>query len=235
MVEHGAKREQCVLFPGGIELPPRHAAEELEEFRRKHKVAPGQKLVSYLGTVERRKNVLAIVRVARALKERPDVTFAIAGRMEGEYAKGVAAESKETPNVAILGEISDEEKSLLIRASYLNINMSELEALGLAQLEFMSAGVPVVTSGVGGQAWVVKNGVSGAVLEGPKDVEGATSAIERLLDDPAYRDRLGGNAERFASKLTMGRLVRKLATKLQGMREVREFEVLTEGPSPKRR
>ncbi len=70
------------------------------------------------------------------------------------------------PNVSYLGEINEREKALLIRASYLNILMSKLEALGISQLEFMYGGVPVITSGVGGQSWVVQNGVEGLHAKG---------------------------------------------------------------------
>lgn len=231
MVEQGARREQCLLFPGGIEIPQPQGRSELDDFRRDHDMSPGQKLVTYLGTVERRKNVAAVVEVAKRLKGRRDVRFVVAGRMEGEYAKNVRAEADEAPNLTILGEVTDEEKSSLIRASYVNINMSELEALGIAQLEFMSVGVPVVTSGVGGQAWVVKNDHTGIVLRGPRDLDGASSAVVRLLEDPVYRARLGANAEKFASKYTMRVLVRKLALKIdEKLMARKESEVLAEEP-----
>ena len=77
----------------------------------------------------------------------------------------------------MLGSISDEEKAALIRTSMVNITMSRSESLGIAQLEFMSAGVPVITSGVGGQSWIVGDGSNGMVLDGPEDVKGAAEAI----------------------------------------------------------
>ena len=77
------------------------------------------------------------------------------------------------PNVTYLGEINEQEKVLLIKASYINIILSRLEALGLTQMEFMYSGVPVVTSGVGGQKWLIHNGVEGLHVSGPEDIEGA--------------------------------------------------------------
>jgi glycosyltransferase involved in cell wall biosynthesis len=210
MVELGASREQCLLFPGGIEVPRRSSPGELDEFRQRHGVDAGEKLVVFLGTVEERKNVGAILRVARILRKRTDLLFVIAGRMEGAYGRRIMSNAHEAPNVSILGEIDDDEKAALVGASYLNFTMSKLEALGLTQLEFMSAGVPVVTSGVGGQSWVVKNRHTGVVLRGPRDTKGAANAIERLVDDPEYRARLGRDAERFASRLTMKVLVKNL-------------------------
>ena len=224
MVELGARRDQCTLFPGGIEVPRSLTTEELEEFRRRRGVRSGEKIATCLGTVEERKNVEAIFRLAKLLRERKDLRFIIAGKMEGAYARRIMSIAGETPNVSILGEISDDEKDALIRASYLNLTMSKLEALGLTQLEFMSAGVPVVTSGVGGQAWVVKNGQTGVVLRGPHDTKGAADSIVKLLDDPEYRTKLGRNAERFASRLTMKSLVKELITRIGKISKLTEPE-----------
>jgi D-inositol-3-phosphate glycosyltransferase len=222
MVELGATREQCLLFPGGIEVPRPTSKEELEEFRRRHGIRSEEKLVTFLGTVEERKNVGAILSVAELLRTRRDLRFIIAGRMEGAYGRKIASNARGAHNVSILGEIDDDEKAALIRSSYLNLTMSKMEALGLAQLESMAAGVPVVTSGAGGQSWAVKNGHTGIVLGGPGDIEGAAGAIAKLLDEPEYRTRLGRNAEKSAARVTMKALVRKLTLKIRKKIETEE-------------
>ena len=222
MVEHGARRDRCLLFPGGIEIPPHQGKDELEEFRREHGIPLQANLVTYLGTVEKRKNVGAVVRVAWALRRRDDTVFVIAGKPEGEYGRKVLAEAREVPNVVVLGEVTEEEKGKLIRTSYLNLTLSTLEALGLVQLEFMSVGVPVVTSGVGGQSWVVRNGHTGVVVEGPHDIAGAASAITELLEEHAYRRRLGKSAAKFASNYTMRALLKTLTSKLHEKLGVKE-------------
>lgn len=219
MVELGARRDQCFLFPGGIEAPARQSEAELAEFRRRHGIPSRKKLVTFLGTLEERKNAKAVLRVARSLSRVPGALFVIAGRPEGAYAKALLQSAKRTPNVVVLGEISDEDKSALIGTSYLNLTMSRLEALGLTQLEFMSAGVPVVTSGVGGQSWIVRNGQTGVVLAGPEDTRGAASAVSRLLGDSPYRETLSRNAEKFASQFTMRALVRNLMKKLKEVKK----------------
>ena len=84
--------------------------------------------------------------------------------------------------------------------SYLNILMSRLEALGISQLEFMYGGVPVITSGVGGQSWVVQNGVEGLHAKGAGDINGAAEAIVRLVEDQNLYKSMSNNARERAGK-----------------------------------
>lgn len=216
----GAKDEKIFLFPGGIDDEDIASLGREEAFRVKYWLPVQAKLVSFLGTVEERKNPLALLEVAKLLEDRKDIHIVIAGRADGEYADGLKDAASKLPNVSVLGSISDEEKAALIRTSLANITMSRSEALGIAQLEFMSAGVPVITSGVGGQSWFVGNGANGIVLSGPEDAGGAAAAIRRLADSPKLRRKLGRVATRTASPYSLPRLVDALSTRLE--QEVRE-------------
>ena len=159
-VKLGAPKEKCFLFPGGIDDDSflKYATSNPDELFEKLRLPRDAKIVTYVGTIEERKNPEAILEVAERLSDRNDIRFVIAGRGDSDYAKDVKRRAAELLNVAYLGEISEKEKVQLIEISYLNILLSRMEALGLAQLEFMSGGVPVITSGVGGQSWIVKDG-----------------------------------------------------------------------------
>jgi glycosyltransferase involved in cell wall biosynthesis len=73
------------------------------------------------------------------------------------------------------------------------------EAFGLAALEPMARGVPVVASRVGGIPEVVVDGETG-ILVPPGDEAGLARALDRLLADPAERARLGANGRRRAAE-----------------------------------
>ncbi len=208
MKKMGADDKKLVLFPGGIESSVLEAGHT--GFRRKYGIPERPKLVTYLGTIEERKNAATIVRIARALEDRQDVHFVIVGKLEGAYGQLVRASAAGLRNVTLTGPIPDEDIPGLIHESYLNLNMSRSEALGLSQLEFMYNGVPVVTSGVGGQSWIVRDGSSGVVLEGPEDIAGAVGAIAKLLDKPKRREKLGRKSRSIASQFTMPRLILSL-------------------------
>jgi len=215
MKRMGAKDDKLFLFPGGIDDEDIASMGNEEAFRAKHNLPYDAKLVSFLGSVEERKNALELLDVANLLSARKDIRVVIAGRAEGAYGQRVKEAASKLTNVSVLGPISDEEKAALIRTSFLNITMSKAEALGISQLEFMSAGVPVITSGVGGQSWIVKDGSNGVVLNGPEDTKGAAEAVIRLADQPKLRRRMGKAASRTASAYSLTRLVDRLARRLQ--------------------
>ncbi len=212
MVKMGAKAKKCFLFPGGVdeEMLLCYANVDVKSFLEQLKIEEGTKIVSYLGTIEERKNPMAVLKVAKKLQERRDIHFIIAGRGDSPYAKEVIKIANSLPNVTYLGEVSEKDKVLLIKASYINIILSRLEALGLTQLEFMYFGVPVITSAVGGQAWLIRNEVEGIHVNGPDDIEGAAAAIIKLVDDPILWNKLSSNSKKRAASLTMSNLIMEL-------------------------
>ena len=134
----------------------------------------------------------------------------IAGKGESPYSKKVIETACNLPNVTYLGEVSEQQKVLLIRSSYINILLSRSEALGLAQLEFMYSGVPVITSGIEGQAWLVRNGVEGIHVKGPDDIEGAAAAVTKLVENSTLRDEMSINAKKRTADLTASKLTEEL-------------------------
>jgi glycosyltransferase involved in cell wall biosynthesis len=54
----------------------------------------------------------------------------------------------------------------------------------------MASAVPVVTTTTGGIPELVRQGQNG-LLTAPRDIPAVTTALYRLLRDPALRDRLG--------------------------------------------
>jgi glycosyltransferase involved in cell wall biosynthesis len=67
---------------------------------------------------------------------------------------------------------------------------SHREGYGVVAREAMAYGRPVVASAVGGLADAVEDGVTGLLVP-PRDAGALRVAVERLLEDPELRDRLG--------------------------------------------
>ena len=75
-------------------------------------------------------------------------------------------------------------------------------------MEAMGAARPVVTTRVGGNPELVVDGETGILVE-PADARGLTSAVTRILSDPAEARRLGENGlSRVLSRFTASVMVR---------------------------
>ena len=217
MKELGASDAKCFLFPGGVEEEIFDSPDRGVNIRRKLALPASAKLVTSVGTVEERKNILSVVEVAKRFEQSDGVHFVIAGRLDGPYAEAVAKAARGMRSVTLAGEISDHEKAALIDESFVNLTMSRSEALGIAQLEFMSRGVPVISSGVGGQSWVVREGANGILLKGPDDVDGASKAISFLVENPKVRKDLSLEAAKTSSQASLSHLVASLARRLSDL------------------
>lgn len=84
-----------------------------------------------------------------------------------------------------------------LRQCALLVAPSRREGMGLAVVEGMAMGCPVVASRVGGLAEVVVDGQTG-VLVAVEDSRALADAICKLLDEPAERARLGANGRQRA-------------------------------------
>jgi glycosyltransferase involved in cell wall biosynthesis len=93
----------------------------------------------------------------------------------------------------------DDVPSLLGAADIYCQPNTEPEGFGLTFIEAMRAGLPLVTSGIGGACEIV-NGSCG-VLTPPGDVESLAISMRRLIVDSGLRSRLGAEARKRPTEL----------------------------------
>ena len=95
---------------------------------------------------------------------------------------------------------------LLLDAADVFALPSRQEAMPLAALEAMDAGLPVVASRVFGSAEVVVDGETGLLVP-PGDADALARSLGELLDDPERRRRYGAAGRaRFLAEYTGGRM-----------------------------
>jgi glycosyltransferase involved in cell wall biosynthesis len=198
-----------IVPPGYTPLPPPPAD---DGFRRRFAVE-GPYLL-FVGRLASNKGLLPLVDAFSALgPAHRDVSLVIVG-IDGGMQSSVEARVREKGlggRVRLLGHV-DEEALLAdaYRGARATVLPSEYEAFGLVLLESMAQGTPVIASRVGGIPEVVEDG-KGGVLVTPGDVPRLTEAMDRLLGDDSWRDRLGeyGRAE-IVPRYTWERLVDRL-------------------------
>ncbi len=142
------------------------------------------------------KRVEDVVRIFAEVRRRRDCELVFIGDgPERSRAERMVREMGLASSVTFLG------KQLnfigVLQAARVFLLPSATESFGLAALEAMSCGVPVVAARVGGIPEVVVEGESGILAEAG-DVGAMTEAVGRLLDDDALHGRMSARARDLA-------------------------------------
>ncbi|MDR2846121.1 MAG: glycosyltransferase family 4 protein [Candidatus Methanoplasma sp.] len=109
--------------------------------------------------------------------------------------------------IEVKGWVSEEEKEYLMGACKFFVMPSLFESLGLAAIELMSHGRPLVYSSVNGLPETVRDG---GISVPPKDPAAITAAANALLYDEEYREELGRNAAARARGYNWADLIPKI-------------------------
>ncbi|MGE0058898.1 MAG: glycosyltransferase family 4 protein [Dehalococcoidia bacterium] len=174
--------------------------EEAAEVAAKYGLKPGYLLS--LGTREPNKNRGAIIRALHFLVSGGrDLQLAVVGgggwRTETEQAaiEGLGL----TRRIDYTGYVEQEDLPALYSAAGVFLFPSLHEGFGLAALEAMACGVPVVTSNTSSLPEVVGDA---ALMVNPQDPRALADAVARILDDPALAARLREDGPRRAAAFT---------------------------------
>jgi phosphatidylinositol alpha-1,6-mannosyltransferase len=125
--------------------------------------------------------------------------------------------------VTFLGRVDDHDLSPLLASSDVFAMLCrnrwgglEQEGFGIVFLEAAAAGVASVAGRSGGSAEAVDDGVTGVVVEQPKDIQEVVAALDGLLGDAELRSAMGRAGRlRAESTFTYDRLASELHTALQ--------------------
>jgi glycosyltransferase involved in cell wall biosynthesis len=159
--------------------------------------------VLFVGTLEPRKNIPALLAAYRLLARRyPSVPRLVLAGQVTPPAEDWVAEAQSPPlqgRVVVEGYVSNERRAELYAGARLLVLPSLDEGFGLPALEAMALGIPVVASTAGALPEVV--GDAGLLVD-PEDSEGIATAIERVCTDADLAGRLRGagisRAQRFS-------------------------------------
>ena len=142
------------------------------------------------------------------LSAKPDVKFILAGNGEirTELENQVTALGI-SENVIFLGFQSDVGK--IINSCTITVlpSISGEGSPGVLK-ESMAAGIPVITTDIGGSTEIVDDGITGLVVP-PMDSRALAFAITRLLTDEGLRKRIAEEGFRRVGEFTVDRMVER--------------------------
>ncbi len=208
--------ERSIVVPNGVNIErfspdPAAAAEE-----RRHLGLHGAVILLYVGRVCEQKGTDILLSAFREVRRRhSDAHLLVAGPIEqfGAAGDGLAADRWRTDmdraGARYLGLVPEDRLvALMSLADVFVMPTTELEMQGMAALEAQACGTPVIASDHGGLPETVPDGCG--LRFAPRDIDGLTRAIERLLADRAERDALGRKARVHARGLSWGRVADRL-------------------------
>ncbi|SDS16036.1 Glycosyltransferase involved in cell wall bisynthesis [Friedmanniella luteola] len=164
----------------------------------------------FLGRIGERKGVPQLLEALGRLPRESGWRATIAGDGDLSTARARVVELGLQERVELPGWVGPDAVASLLAASDVLVLASYDENLPMSVIEAMAAGLAVVTTPVGATRDLVVDGETGLLVP-PGDVGALTAALQRLLDDPALRRRLGAAAQTdHAERLEIGQYVARL-------------------------
>jgi glycosyltransferase involved in cell wall biosynthesis len=122
--------------------------------------------------------------------------------------------------VILTGYRSDEEVVAMLSTFDIFVFPSLWEGLPYSILEAMRAGLPIVSTDVGGIAEAIRDGVDGILVK-PGDAHALAISIDRLISDPDFAVALGNSARKRYEKLfTLEQMYKNFSNEVASVLEV---------------
>jgi D-inositol-3-phosphate glycosyltransferase len=214
---YGADASRVAVVAPGVDLSTFRPIDRLEARR---KIGAGTApLLLFVGRLERLKGVDIAIRALAELRRRgrDDARLLVLGEdsrdaEESEMGrlKAIAEAEGVRDAVDFVGSVAHHELPYFYSAADACVMPSYSESFGLVGLEAQACGCPVVGSGVSGIRSVVRDGVTGFLVDGhdPRDY---ADRIGRLLDDPDLARELGMRGQLLAQRFSWTRTADRLA------------------------
>ena len=195
--------ERLALVPPGVDLDVfRPQAKELVRLLLGY---PGDhRLFVFVGRLEPLKGVDVILRAFSLLTaggQHPSARLLVLGDDSGagecERLRALARELRIEERVGFCGSIAQNRLPAYYAAAEACLIPSYSESFGLVGLEAQACGTAVIASNVEGLASIVRQGVTGFLVDGP-DPAAYAERMRRILEEPGLGGRMGRRGHRRA-------------------------------------
>jgi glycosyltransferase involved in cell wall biosynthesis len=178
--------------------------------------------VLFVGGIERRKNLPALVGAFASVPQDLGISLVLAGgavARDPGASRDLEAAVRALPEdvrrrVLATGYVSEEDKAALLAGAEALVYPSTYEGFGFPVLEAMAVGTPVLTSD---RSSIPEVAGEAAVLVDPGTEEAIAEGIERVLTDAELRRRLKSDGPQRARSFTWDRTARGTAEALHAV------------------
>ncbi|MCD6562296.1 MAG: glycosyltransferase family 4 protein [Thermoproteales archaeon] len=149
------------------------------------------KQVVYAGRLSKEKGLDILI---EAFKQIDNVHLIVIGK--GPLRETLMKQAKGHDNIHFLGFLKDHREVLeYIKGSDIYVQPSRIEGLSTSILEAMACQVPVIATKVEGNVEVIKDGITGLLVE-PENIKSLKDSIIKLIEDKKKANYLATNAYR---------------------------------------
>lgn len=206
---YGVPRDLMQVMPNGYD-GSLFSTERRDELRDEMRAAIGAKhddiVVLMVANEWHRKGLGVVIKAVARLADRR-IRLDLVGQKDPVDYRPIAARLGVGDRLHWHGASSDAGR--FFAAADIFVLPSVYEPFGLAVVEAMAIGLPVVVSRLAGSSSAVDHGASGLVLEDPRDVD-ELSANLKLLLDPDHRAKMGAVAATAAKSYEWGHVLARL-------------------------
>jgi 1,2-diacylglycerol 3-alpha-glucosyltransferase len=208
------------VLPTGVDLE-RFRPGDRGVARRLLGLHPDERVLLYVGRLDREKNLEFLIdAIARACTPRLRLLLVGRGTRADALRRLVTARGL-ADRVELRGGCPPDGLPAYYQAADAFVFASTTETQGLAVLEAMACGLPVVAVRASGIEEVVTDGVSG--LLAPEDPAVFASAVDQMLADADLREKLAAGAVEAAAPLASIAIARRVVDAYRRAREERAW------------
>ncbi|MGH7582174.1 MAG: glycosyltransferase family 4 protein [Gemmatimonadales bacterium] len=214
---HRFDRRRIIVIPNGVSDPDHRDGDPLARLRK-----PGHIVVFVAARLDPIKDLSLLLRAVAALGPDRPVQLVIAGDgPDRDKLEELGRHLGLGDRLSMLG-FRDDVRQLYPAADIFALS-SRSEAMPIAVLEAMAAGLPVVAPAVGGIGEVVDDGRTGLIVS-PGDIVALSGAIARLAGDAALRQAMGAAGRVHAlTQFSLSTMTRRYLQAYQALAAVGPF------------
>jgi len=198
-VERLGIKAPIVEIPLGVYSPPAETLPRYGEFKKLYPQTQGKKIVLFLSRLDPIKGLdLFFPALKKAISKRSDIICVIAGSGTLAYEKKIyrlVFELGLENFVIFTGFLEEAKKWAALRDAYIFVCPSYHENFGIASIEALALGIPVIVSDQVAIHREVNEDLAGFVV--PCKVDEIAATLETSFADEGLRNRMGENGKRL--------------------------------------